>query len=62
MKKTKLTKAQVKVKHLEKLLERRKREIEGVRRRCDEQVAQIERKNAFTKFQLESILKGEWPL
>jgi hypothetical protein len=62
VKKAKLTKSEIKIKHLERLLERRKREVADIRRRADEQVAQVERKNAFTKFQLEAIKNGTWPL
>jgi hypothetical protein len=62
MKKEKLTKAERKIKLLEKLLARRMREIASSNKYWQEEVSRIQRKNRMTQFQIDSIKKGEWPL
>ena len=60
--KPKLSKAERKIKLLEQVLQRREREINRLNKEHAEQVNRIQRKNEFTKFQIASIKKGEWPL
>jgi hypothetical protein len=62
MKKPKMTKQEKVIAHLEGLLARRAREVRNIQARAAEEIAKVERRNAFTKFQLESVRKGEWPL
>lgn len=62
MKKVKMSKSERKIRDLERLLVRRKREIEKCNKASQEEVSRIERKNRFTQFQIDSIKKGEWPL
>jgi len=61
-KKVKMTKAEKKIYGLERLLDRREREIANLNRMWQEKVSRVERKNKFTRFQIDSIKKGEWPL
>jgi hypothetical protein len=62
MKKPKMTKQERKIHDLERLLQRRERDIVKLNKYWAEEVARVERKNKFTRFQLDSIKKGEWPL
>jgi len=61
-KKVRMTKVERKVHDLERLLARRKREIEKLNKLWQEDISRVERKNRFTQFQIDSIRKGEWPL
>lgn len=62
MAKVKLTKAEKKIKALEALLKRREREIAACNRDWQQEIAKLNNKNRMTRFQIESIQKGEWPL
>jgi len=62
MKKARMTKQERKIHDLERLLQRRERDIAKLNRQWQEEVARVERKNKFTRFQIDSIKKGEWPL
>ena len=62
MGKTRMTKTERKLYDLNRLLERREREIQKLNKSWQEEIARVERKNKFTRFQIESIKKGEWPL
>ena len=60
--KPKKTKREKMIKQLESLLGRRVREIRAVQERANEAIARIEQRNIFTRFKLEKVKSGEWPL
>ena len=62
VKKVRMTKQERKIHDLKRLVERREREIAKLNKQWQEDIARVERKNKFTRFQIESIQKGEWPL
>jgi hypothetical protein len=60
--KAKQSKAEKKIKQLQKLIERREREMARLNSMWQEDIARVKRKIKFTQFQIASIEKGEWPL
>lgn len=62
MKKPKMSKTEKRIQVLTKLLSRRELEIANCNKACQEEVNQIERKNKFTRYQIEEIKTGRWPI
>lgn len=62
MAKPRLSKAERRIAHLERVLKRREREIVQCNKKWQEEISRIQRKNRMTQFQIDCIKKGEWPL